>query len=118
MPQGQGPGPTHYVGRLIGLALFIGLLGGSEILRSHQEATSNAERSIVRLVGLLAEQKERTIQAIDFTLIFMRDALQFAPNLTPNDPAYRAALQERLKSFRYVRSLFVVGPDGLTLHDS
>ena len=110
--------PMHYVGQLVAFALFIGLLGAGEIWRSHQHATSNAERSIAGLVGLLAEQKERTIQAIDFTLIGMRDLLQLAPNLTPNDPAYRAALQERLKSIPYVRSLFVVGPDGLALHDS
>ena len=108
----------HVAGRLVGFALFIGLLGGGEIWRSYRHATSNAERSIAFLVSLLAEQKERTIQAIDFTLIGMRDTLRLAPNLTPNDPAYRAALQERLKSVPYVRSLFVVGPDGLALHDS
>ena len=63
-------------------------------------------------------QTERTIQALDLTLIGMRDALLVAPRLAPDDPAYRAALNERLKSLPYVRSLLVVGADGFSTQDS
>ena len=108
----------YQVGWLVGLALVIGLLAGGEIWRSYRQATSAAERSAAALVHLLAEQTERTIQAIDLTLIGMRDALLVAPRLAPDDPAYRAALQERLKSLPYVRSLFVVGADGFATQDS
>ncbi len=108
----------HQVGWLVGLALVIGLLAGGEIWRSYRQATSAAERSAAGLVHLLAEQTERTIQALDLTLIGMRDALLVAPRLEPDDPAYRAALKERLKSLPYVRSLFVVGADGFATQDS
>jgi signal transduction histidine kinase len=89
-----------------------------EVWHSFGQATRNAERSATSLVRLLAEESERTIQAIDFTLIGMRDALLVAPNLPPYDPAFHAALKERLKPLPYVRGLFVVGPDGFAVHDS
>ena len=69
-------------------------------------------------VLLLAEQTERSFQAIDLTLIGMRDALQLAPNLGPDDPTYRASLKERLKGLPYVRALFVIGADGFITHDT
>ena len=103
------------VGWLLVLALFLGLLAGAEMWRSYGQATSAAERSAEGFVKLLAEQTEGAIQAIDLTLIGMRDALQVAPGLAPNDPAYRAALKERLKSLPYVRALFVIGPDGFII---
>jgi len=118
MPKGRATRPIHQVRWLVGLAFVIGLLAGGEIWRSYRQATSAAERSVAGLVRLLAEQTERTIQAIDFTLIGMRDAIIVAPNLTTSDPAYKAALKERLESLPYVRSLFVVGPDGFATHDS
>jgi two-component system, NtrC family, sensor kinase len=110
--------PVHYVGRLVGLALVVGLFAVAEVWRSHRQATSAAERSIVGLVRLIAEQSERTIQAIDLTLIGIRDGLQLAPSLPPNDAAFGAALKERLKSLPYVYSLCVIGPDGTVIHDS
>jgi signal transduction histidine kinase len=76
------------------------------------------ERQVAGLVGLLAEQTERTIQAIDFTLIGIRDALQVAPALLPGDAAFRATMTHRLKRLPYVRSLFVVGADGFVVHST
>ena len=58
------------------------------------------------------------IEAIDFALIGMRDALLVAPGLTPNHPAYRATMIERLKNLPYVRAFYVVGPDGYITHDT
>src|SRR5262245_1964155 len=110
--------PARLVGRLAGLALVIGLLGGGEIWRSHRQATATAERSVAALAHLLAEQTERTVQAIDFTLLGMRDALHLAPDLAQDDAAYRAAMIKRLKHLPYVRALFVVGADGFITHDT
>jgi signal transduction histidine kinase len=118
MPNGRATRPLRQVGWLVGLAFVIGLLAGAEIWHSYRQTTIAAERSAAGLVHLLAEQTERTIQAIDLTLIGMRDALRVAPGLAPDDPAYRAALQERLKSLPYVRSLYVVGADGFSTQDS
>jgi two-component system, NtrC family, sensor kinase len=111
-------GAKRYVGRLVALAFGIGGLAVLEVWRSFDQATSAAERSITGIVRLLAEQTERTIQAIDFTLIGMRDALQVAPNLPPDDPAYRATMRHRLGRLPYVRALYVIGPDGFIMHDT
>ncbi len=109
-------GTVYHVARLIGLALVIGGLATIELWRSYHQATGAAERAVLGLAGLLAEQTERTIQAIDLTLIGMRDALRVAPSMPPNDAAYRATLIDRLKSLPYVRALLVVGPDGFIIH--
>ena len=105
--------PLGHIGQLVGLALAVGLLAAAEIWRGLIQATTTAERSVVGLVRLLAEQTERTIQAIDLSLIGISDALRLAPALRPNDPAFRAALQERLKRLtareREVMSLVVTG---------
>jgi signal transduction histidine kinase len=118
MPKETATRPALLVGRLVGLALVVGLLAAAEMWRSYHEATRAAERSVVGFAHLLAEQTERTVQAIDFTLIGINDALRVAPDLPPNDPAFRSALKERLKSLDYVRALYVVGPDGFVTQGS
>jgi signal transduction histidine kinase len=112
----RAAGTVYPVAWLVGLALVIGALATIELWRSYHQATGAAERAVLGLAGLLAEQTERTIQAIDLSLIGMRDALRVAPNMPPNDPAYRATLTDRLKSLPYVRALLVVGPDGFVIH--
>jgi signal transduction histidine kinase len=104
--------------QILASGLALGLLAVAETWRSHQHATTATERSIEGFTKLLAEQTESIIQAIDLTLIGMRTALQLAPGLAPNDPAYRAAMIERLKSLPYVRALFVIGADGFITHDT
>jgi signal transduction histidine kinase len=116
MPKETATRLAHLVGRLVGLAICIGLPAAAEIWRSYREATSVAERSVIGIARLLAEQTERTIQAIDFTLIGIRDVLRLAPGRPAGDPAIRAALEARLESIPYVRTLFVIGPDGLATH--
>jgi signal transduction histidine kinase len=108
----------RYVGRLLALALLIGILAAIDLWRSFQQTTTTAERSVAGLTGLLAEQTERTIQAIDFTLIGLRDALQVAHDLPTDDPGFRAAMLHRLQGLPYVRALYVVGPDGFITHDT
>jgi signal transduction histidine kinase len=108
----------RHVGRLLVLALVIGVPVLLELWRTYEQANTTARRSVWSLVGLLAEQTERTVQAIDFTLIGMRDALEIAPGLAPHDPAYRATLHHRKNLLPYVLSLFVVGPDGFITQGS
>ena len=105
-------------GRIVGLGLVVGVVSAAEIWRSYGQATGTAERSVAGLARLVAEQTERTIQAIDLTLIGIGDALQVAPGLSPHDPAFRAALQERLKGLPYVLTLCVIGPDGFVTQGS
>ncbi|MFZ1101486.1 MAG: ATP-binding protein [Hyphomicrobiaceae bacterium] len=99
-------------------ALVLGLLVAVELWRTYRQVTIAAEHFAEGFTSLLAEQTERTIQAINLTLIGIRNALQLAPGLAPDDPVYRAALNERLKSLPYLRALFVVGADGHIIHDT
>lgn len=108
----------RHVVRLLVLGLGIGLGATAEVWRSYRQTTVGAERFAAGFTRLLAEQTERTIQAIDFTLIGMRDALVVAPMLPPDDAAFRAAMKHRLESLPYVRALFVIGPDGFLKHDT
>jgi signal transduction histidine kinase len=99
------------------LGAGIVLLGAAELWHSHEQARRRGEETARTLVRVLAEQTERTLQAIDFTLSGIGDAVA-AQNPPANDPRFRETLNERLKALPYVRALFVVGPDGLILHDT
>lgn len=115
---GRTTGSLRPVTVLVAFAFVVGLPAALEVWHSYAQATTAAERSAMRLVRLLAEQTERTIQVIDFTLIGMRDVLLGAPEMPAHDPAFHAELQERLRILPFVRGLFVVGPDGLVIHNT
>ncbi|RDI60782.1 hybrid sensor histidine kinase/response regulator [Microvirga subterranea] len=102
----------------LALALGIVFLGSLELVRSYHEAGALGEEAAQNLVHVLAEQTERTFQAVDFTLIGMRDALSMHQDTSENDPAFRQALKERLEVLPFVRALFVIGPDGFITHDT
>lgn len=98
------------------LALAILLLGTLELLQGYREAARRGEQDAHNLAAVLAEQTERTFQAVDFTLLGIRDALMAAPGLPDYDPRFREALKERLKALPYVGALYVIGPDGFITH--
>jgi signal transduction histidine kinase len=100
------------------LAIVLASLAGAELWRSYHQALKDGEREAENLMHLLAEQMERTVQAIDFTLIGMRDALAVAPDTQANDPRLQATLKGRLAALPFVRALFVIGPDGFLIHDT
>lgn len=102
----------------LALALGIIFLGSLELVQSYREAGILGEETAQNLVHVLAEQTERTFQAVDFTLIGMRDALTMHRDTSENDPAFRQALKERLEVLPFVRALFVIGPDGFIIHDT
>jgi two-component system NtrC family sensor kinase len=100
------------------LAVALALLAGVELWRSYHQALKEGEREAENLVHVLAEQMERTVQAIDLTLIGMLDALAVAPDTPANDPRLQATLKRRLAALPFVRALFVIGPDGFLIHDT
>jgi two-component system, NtrC family, sensor kinase len=102
----------------VALALGIVLLGTLELLYSYHEAARRGEEDARNLVHVLAEQTERTFQAVDFTLMGLRDALVAAPDMPDNDMRFRDSMKERLKTLPYVRALYVIGPDGFITHDT
>jgi len=100
------------------LALSIVLLGALELLQSYKEAARRGEEIARNLVHVLAEQTDRTFQAVDFTLLGIRDALGASSDIPDNDARFRDTLKERLKVLPYVRALYVIGPDGFITHDT
>lgn len=102
----------------LSLAIGIMLLGAFELWRGYRDATGRAEEAAQNLVHVLAEQTERTIQSIDFTLQGISDTLEASPGLPAHDERFRETLNKRLSALPYVRALFVVGPDGSPIHDT
>lgn len=100
------------------LAIVLASIAGVELWRSYYQALREGEREAENLVHVLAEQMERTVQAVDLTLIGMRDALAVAPDTPANDPRLQATLKSRLAALPFVRALFVIGPDGFLIHDT
>ncbi|MBD2750919.1 hypothetical protein IC232_30225 [Microvirga sp. BT688] len=100
------------------LALGIVLLGGLELLQSYTDAARRGEEDARNLAHVLAEQTDRTFQAVDFTLMAIGDALTAAPDVSDNDVRFRDGLKERLKALPYVRALYVIGSDGFITHDT
>jgi two-component system NtrC family sensor kinase len=118
VPQDKAVRPFDHLGRLLILALALGLLAGAETWRSYRQATGAAERFAGGFTKVLARQTEDIFKAIDLALIGIRDALQAAPGRAPNDPGFRAALDERLKTHPYLRAVFVIGADGFIMHET
>lgn len=100
------------------LAIGILLVVALELRQTYGEAARRGEEDARNLVHVLAEQTERTFQAVDLTLLGIRDALNAAPSMPDNDVRFRESLTERLKALPYVRALYVIGPDGFITHDT
>lgn len=100
------------------LALGILLLGALELLQSYGAAARRGEEDARNLAAVLAEQTERTFQAVDFTLLGIRDALMAASGMPDYDARFQEALKERLKALPYVGALYVIGPDGFITHNT
>ena len=102
----------------LALALGIMLVGALELWQSHEDARRRGEETVRNLVHVLAEQTERTFQAVDLTLQGVNDVLTMHPDFPDNDPGFRETLKLRLETLPYVRALFVIGPDGFITHDT
>jgi two-component system, NtrC family, sensor kinase len=102
----------------LALAIGILLLGAMDLWQSHRAARMRGEENARNLVHLLAEQTERTFQAIDLTLQGVGAVLTAHPDIPDNDAGFRDTLTGRLRTLPYVRALFAVGPDGFLVHDT
>jgi signal transduction histidine kinase len=100
------------------LAIGILLLGTMDLWQSHRAARMRGEENARNLVHVLAEQTERTFQAVDLTLQGIGAVLTAHPDIPANDAGFRDMLAGRLRTLPYVRALFVVGPDGFLVHDT
>ncbi len=106
---------------LFGVALIFGLIVGAAflIVQSHDRALAAAEREIVTLDLVLAEQTARAVEGIDLLLDGTIDRLLALSPTTQNDPqAMRDFLAERVRVLAQVRALAVLDIQGTVLHAS
>lgn len=106
---------------LFGVALIVGLIAGAAFLiaQSHDRALAAAEREIVTLDLVLAEQTARAVEGIDLLLDGTIDRLLALPASVQNDPqAMRDFLAERVRVLGQVRALAVLDIQGTVLNAS
>ena len=106
---------------VFGVVLITGLLAGALflIVQSHDRALAAAEREMVTLDLVLAEQTARAVEGIDLLLDATIDRLLALPPAMQGDPqAMRDFLAERVRILGQVRALAVLDIQGTVLHAS
>lgn len=106
---------------LFGVVLICGLIAGAVFLvvQSRDRALAVAEREIVTLDLVLAEQTARAVEGIDLLLDGTIDRLLALPAATRDDPQrMRDFLAERVRVLAQVRALAVLDIQGTMLHAS
>lgn len=100
------------------IAFSIVSLLSYELWRSYSVASDDAERRILNLVHFISDQFSRSVKTVELTLDDVADDLANGPALPDNEQAFRDALQKRLTPMPFVRSIFVIGPDGHVSQDT
>ncbi|WP_414475459.1 ATP-binding protein [Microvirga sp. M2] len=93
------------------LAAAIVLIGTLDLWYSYNDAIERGEGVVSNLVLLLAEQTERTFQAVDLTLLSIRDVLSTS-DVPKQDATFEEMLRNRVSSLPYVSAIYVIGTDG------
>ncbi|MEZ0167120.1 ATP-binding protein [Microvirga sp. TS319] len=99
------------------LAAAIVLIGTLDLWYSYNDAIERGEGIVSNLVLLLAEQTERTFQAVDLTLLSIRDVLS-TYDVPKHDATFEEMLRNRVSSLPYVSAIYVIGTDGLPTQSS
>ena len=118
LPSARLP-PLGLAAIALGLAFWtsIAALCGLALWRERQQVLEQAMQSAERLAALMEEHTARTFQVVDLALQFWVHEIE---EIQPprHDPAVRQMLQAQLKTMPYVRSLYVIAPDGRIVHDT
>ena len=111
---------TRVLGIALCVAMLVILLGGTAlwVWLDRVEALREAHSTALRLVHVLAEQTERTLQSVDLMLAGLADTLASTPDLPRYDPALQGKMQVLVQSSPFIRALFVLGADGSLTHDT
>lgn len=102
------------------VALLLIVFGGAGLLirLDRVETVREAHSTALRLVHVLGEQTDRTVQAVDLMLSGLGDALYAAPDLPEHDPVFQDKMRVLLQSSPFIRALFAIGPDGFITQDT
>jgi PAS domain S-box-containing protein len=102
-------------------ALFIAAMlasTGHDLWTSRREAERQAEREIVVLARVLAEQTRRSLQTVDVMLREIADAAREGQLPAPGSREMHEVLKDQRGQLTDVSSVFLVGPDGARLATS
>ena len=88
-------------------------VGGWQILQAHDHALADAERRVVTLGRALAEHAERSIEAVDLTLL---DTVEQVESGRDAD-GLAASLRGRKSILAQARNVVVIGADGTWIAD-
>jgi signal transduction histidine kinase len=88
------------------------------VFQGYEAALERGERTTATLAAVVEQQTGRTFQAVQLTLGAVGDSHQLAPRPARHDPGFQQMMARRLADIPFVRALFVIGPDGLIVHDT
>jgi two-component system, NtrC family, sensor kinase len=99
------------------IVLIVGF-AAVEMVRTYDATLRLGRVRSANLALVLEEQTRRTVQALDFSLLTVVDALRRDPGIPSHDPTMTGQLRARLAQLPFVRALFVVGADGFLIQDT
>jgi signal transduction histidine kinase len=110
---------SRFKGAALIVAMLVIVLGGAGLLiwLDRVNTLHEAHATALRLVHVLGEQTQRTIQAVDLILTGIGDELH-ASDLPEHDPVFEDRMRAHLETSPFIRALFVIGPDGFITQDT
>jgi two-component system, NtrC family, sensor kinase len=110
---------SRFEGATLSVAMLVIVLGGAGLLISLARVNTlrEAHATALRLVHVLGEQTQRTIQAVDLILTGIGDELH-ASDVPEHDPVFQDRMRAHLETSPFIRALFVIGPDGFITQDT
>jgi two-component system, NtrC family, sensor kinase len=113
----------NFPSRLGGLALSVAMLvivaGGAGLLvwLDRVNTLREAHATALRLVRVLDEQTQRTVQAVDLMLTGLGSELA-AADLPDHAADFEDRMRAHLQTAPFIRALFAIGPDGFITQDT
>jgi signal transduction histidine kinase len=88
------------------------------VLAGRQAALERGREDTAALSAVIEQLTARTFQAVYLTLSAVADAHQLVPRPAKNDPSFQQLMERRLADIPFARALFIVGRDGMIVHDT
>lgn len=110
--------PKRYLAILFALWAAAGALVASLVLAGRDVAFERSQRSTAGFASILAGEIGHAFQAVHLTLGAVADAYHLEGAPSRNDAAFQQMMLRRLRDLPFVRSIFLIGPDGWLTHDT
>ena len=110
--------PKLYLAVLVVIWAAAAALVATLVLAGRDFALERGQRSTASFATILAGEIGNAFQAVHLTLGAVADAYHLEGAPPRNDAAFRQMMARRLADLPFVRSIFLVGPDGRLTHDT